>query len=640
MKRLTLLIFLFAVGSPVLFAQTLLITGSVTSAVEGGEPIPGATVQVKGTAIGALTDGTGKYSINVPLNASTLIFSYVGMKEFEVEIGGRSVIDIIMEPDILALGEVVITSAYDIKRSPRSTSALNQFISGEKLNEVRQTDINRALAGKISGIQFLGQSGAKLDNTGYSRMRGNSGFGTGTSVIYVVDGTIILNSDEINLDDIENVSVLSGPAAAAIFGSQGASGAVIITTKKAKITGGKSLGIEVNLGFMASSVYILPDYQDDYAGGNVSEMYTYTYKDTDPEEWESLDGKYYPDYSDDPSWGPRMDGQEYIPWYAWYPGTKYTGKTARLIPQPDNVREFYDTGLTYNNNVSFDKSGDGYNIRAVIGNIAVKGNMPGTSKNRTTLALKTSYDITRKLTVAANVNFFTTSTYGDFNDGYVNHSTGSFNQWFHRDLEMNILRELKDLKTPTGILASWNHNNPMAYTPENPLLFYGANFWFNFFTYYDYVEKYKRADHLFGDVSLKYKIIDGLDFKVTYRRQGNNSWSEQKVYSELFESQNQCWFLPPGNGYYYTYTGYSNRENIETLLSFSRQFGDFSINANAGSDFFNSVLKSNSASTTNGLNVRNLFSIPNSKDQPWVGNEGSEKSTGLSSFAGILDSGI
>ena len=150
---------------------------------------------------------------------------------------------------------------------------------------------------------------------------------------------------------------------------------------------------------MTSAVYILPDYQNDYAGGMAYDMAEYTWKDGDPIEWQTLNGKYYPDYEDDRSWGPRMEGQEYIPWYAWYPGTKYTGKTARLVPQPDNVREFYERGWSFNNNISFSKAGEGYNIRAVVGNNSVKGNIPGSSSNKTTLALKTSYDLTRKLLI-------------------------------------------------------------------------------------------------------------------------------------------------------------------------------------------------------------------------------------------------
>jgi TonB-linked SusC/RagA family outer membrane protein len=621
MKKLSLLIGLLLLGVSSLIAQTKVITGTVTSSVQGEGPIPGVTVQVKGTTIGIATDVNGKYSLTVPQDATTLVFSYIGMEKQEVEIAGRSVVDVVMEPSVVGLQEIVVTSGYGIKRAPKSSSALNQVVSGDQLNEVRQTNVNNALAGKVSGIQFRGQSAAKLNSSGSVRLRGDSGFGAGSGILYVVDGTILPNSADLNLDDIEDISVLSGPAASAILGSQGANGAIIITTKKAKVSGGKTMGIELNTGILASSVYILPNYQNDYAGGAVYDMYKYSYRPgVDPAEWASLDGKYYPDYSDDASWGPRMVGQEYIPWYAWYPGTEYTGKTAKLVPQPNNARDFFQTGITYNNNVAFNKVGDNYNMRIVLGNIGVRGTIPTTSLNRTTFAIKTSYDITKRLTVAANVNFFTTFTVGEFDDNYSNQTTGSFNQWFHRDLDMGIMEELKGLRSPTGILASWNHNNPTVYDPTTPKPFYAGNYWFNFYTWFDFVKMYNRADRLFGDISLNYKIMEGLTFKVTYRRQQNNTWYQEKFYSDLIESSTQA----SGNesrikGYFRQDNTYSNRQNIETLISFSRKFGDFSVNANAGTDFFTSTYRAVEANTNNGLNVRNLFTLNNSKDQPSIG---------------------
>lgn len=620
MKKLFLLIVLLVfVSGYTLLAQTITISGTVTSSVEGEGAIPGVSVVVKGTTVGTTTDINGKYSLSAPQNATTLVFSFIGMKTQEVQIAGRTVINVVLESELIGLQEVVVTSGYGIKRAPKSSSALNQVVSGDKLNEIRQTNVNNALAGKVSGIQFRGQSSAALGRTGEIRLRGGDGFSTGSSVLYVVDGTVLPNSNDLNMDDIEDISVLSGPGASAILGSQGANGAIIITTKKAKMSGTKKMGIEVNAGVMTSSVYILPNYQNDYAGGNVYDMYKYTYKATDPVEWQPLDGKYYPDYSDDCSWGPRMSGQEYIPWYSWYPGSKYTGTTAKLVPQPDNARDFFDRGWSYNNNIAFSKVGDGFNIRAVLGNVSVKGNIPQSTLNKTSFSVKSTYDITKRLTIGANVNFYTTMTNGEFDDGYSNQTTGSFNQWFHRDLDMGLIRELKDLKTPSGIWASWNHNNPAAYDATNETLFYAGNYWYNFYKWFDLVKMLTRADRLFGDVSLNYKIMEGLNAKVTYRRQENNTWYEERFYSDLFYSQTQA----TGNearakGYYRADNTYSNRENIETLISYTKQFGDFKVNANLGSDFFNSVARSMRANTVNGLLIDNLFTIQNSKDQPSV----------------------
>jgi TonB-linked SusC/RagA family outer membrane protein len=624
MKKLLLLIVLFVyVGVSTLLAQTRVITGTVTSATQGEGAIPGVTVQVKGTTIGALTDLNGKYSVTVPTTATTLVFSYVGMKVVEVPIAGQAVINVVMESSLIGLQEVVVTSGYGIKRAPKGSVALSQVVSGDKLTEVRQINVNNALAGKVSGIQFQGQSAAKLSSSGSVRLRGDGGFSTGSGILYVVDGTILPNSSDVNMDDIEDVTVLSGPSASAILGSAGANGAIIITTKKAKLSGGRSMGVEVNSGFLASSVYILPNYQNDYAGGNVQDMYRYSYRaGIDPVEWQPLDGKYYPDYSDDASWGPRMVGQEYIPWYSWYPGSKYTGTTARLVPHPTNARDFYNTGYTWNNSVAFTKVSEGFNVRAIVGNINVKGNLPQSTLNKTTLAVKTTYDITKKLTFGANVNFFSTKVQGEFDDGYSNQSTGSFNQWFHRDLDMNMMRELKDLRTSDGIWASWNHNNPTVYDPANPRQFYAGNYWYNFYKWFDLVKIPSQADRLFGDVSLNYKIIEGLSAKVTYRRQQNNTWSESMYSSDLNDSGTQTTGNSPEcKGYYYTGTTYSNRENYEALLSFTRGFGDFKVNANAGTDFYNSVYKANRGETYNGLNIKNLFTLANSKDAARIYNE-------------------
>ena len=618
MKKSLLFLGFLVLGISILSAQTKIINGTVISAISGEGPIPGVTVQAKGTMIGATTDADGKYTITIPQDVTALVFSYIGMKKQEIEIAGRSVIDIEMEYDILSLQEVEVTTGYGIKRAPKSSSALSQVVSGDKLSEARETNIISALAGKVAGIQFRGQSALKLGSGGpYVRLRGGSGFVASPKVIYVVDGTVLPNTADLNLDDIDNVSILSGPAATAILGSQGSNGAIIISTKNAKVSGGKSMGIELNSGFLASYVYILPKYQNDYAGGNVYDMYKYTYKNTDPVEWKPLDGKYYPNYSDDGSWGPRMAGQEYIPWYAWYPGTKYTGKTANLVPQPDNVRKFYDVGMNFNNNVAFNKIGENFKIRLIIGNTTSKGNLPGSSLKKTSLALKTSYNATKRLTISANVNFSTTFTNGDFWDGLGNQSTGSFNQYFHRDLDMNILRELKDLRSPAGTLASWNHLDPTSYDPVNQKYFYKGNWQVNPFSYIDNCTAPNRSDRLFGDISLNFKIIDGLDFKVTYRRQQNNTWWEYKLTSDFDESMIHAWYLP-GYGYYETFLSYSNRENYETLFSFNKKIHDFSVNANLGSDFFNTLYRSHDSYTTDGLNVRNLFAISNSKGQAYL----------------------
>ena len=603
------------------FGQTRTITGTVVD--ENGVTIPGASVQLKGARTGVAADNTGTFRLQAK-TGDVLVVSGAGLEITEFTVGADNTVRIQAKRVVVAGGEVVVTSGYGIRKSLRNISTNAQVVTAEQLNTIRQTNLNNALAGKVSGIQVRSQSSAKLGSTGSIRLRGESGFGGGQGILYVVDGTILPNPNDINLDDIEDVTVLQGPAAAAIFGPQGAGGAIVMTLKKAK-KGQKGIGVDVNLGVQNDKVYILPNYQNSYAGGGVGDLMKYTWQPGQPESWKRLDGKYYHDYSDDASWGPRMVGQEYIPWYSWYDGHKYAGTTAKLLPQPNNARDFYNTGVMLNNSVSVSKATDNTNIRMSFGNIDQKGLIPQSSLKKNTFTTLATVEITPKLTASVNFNYVTQIVKGEFDDGYSNQTTGSFNQWFHRNLDMGIMKELKDLRTPSGIWASWNHLNPVAYNPSNTRQFYAGNYWYSFYKWFDLVQPVTQTDRYYGDVALSYKVNENLRVKATYRKQQNNIWSEAKYYSDLNESgtqtQGNC---PECRGYYSTSTSNSNRTNMELLVTYAKKFGDFNVNATGGTDILRQLIKGNSANTVNGLNVPNLFTIGNSKDQPGVGNSRSD----------------
>ena len=225
-----------------------------------------------------------------------------------------------------------------------------QSISGDRISPTRQTDINNSLAGKIAGVQVLSQAGSNLGASTAIRIRG-AGSLNDKAPLYVVDGTPV---DGTNLflspDDMESITVLKGPNATALYGQRGDAGVVVITTKRAK--GNNGIGLEVNHTTSFERPSLLPNYQNVYGGGGDSQWQTFKWQTGYPEEWKAFDGKKYHDYTDDSSWGPKMDGSEYIPWYAWYPGTPYSNQTASFTPQPDNVKKFFNTGHTYNSNIS------------------------------------------------------------------------------------------------------------------------------------------------------------------------------------------------------------------------------------------------------------------------------------------------
>jgi TonB-dependent SusC/RagA subfamily outer membrane receptor len=374
-------------------AQTRAITGKITS--EAGAAVPFATITVKGSTAGTAAAQDGSYRINAK-TGDVLIVSSQGFATKQITVGTSSIANATLSSQTADLAEVVVSAGYNTRRTQRSTVSNAQVVSNEQLTTIRQANLNNALAGKVAGIQVRGQSTAALGRDANVRLRGEAGL-TSATLLYVVDGTVInsnstSNSSIINPDDIEDLTVLSGPSGAAIYGPQAANGVVVINTKKTK-KNQKGVGVEVNTGLQWDKLYILPNYQNEYAGGGVTNLIQFNWKAGMPDEWKTLDGKFYHDYTDDASWGPRMVGQEYIPWYSWYPGTKYTGTTAKLLPQPNNGRDFYNTGVTANNNISFGTAGERYNTRFSYTNLDVKGLMPNSWLKRNVLATNATLDL-------------------------------------------------------------------------------------------------------------------------------------------------------------------------------------------------------------------------------------------------------
>jgi TonB-linked SusC/RagA family outer membrane protein len=629
MRRFLSLFTMLMLCGVLAFAQNRVVSGKVTD--KDGNAVPFATVKVKGTKTGLSADATGAYSLKVK-DGDVLEISGSGFKPIEVPVGTSTVLSTSLERNS-DLKEVVVSGGYGVKRSLKTSSTNTQVVTSEQLNTIRNTNINEALAGKVSGIQLRGQSGAKLNSNGAIRLHGATGLGGNGGLLYVLDGTRV-SADDINTDDVEDVSMLLGPAAAAIFGPDGANGAMVVTSKKAKRGVTNSIGIDVNLGVRFDNVYILPNYQNDYAGGDFSDMKKYTWKAGQPVEWKALDGKYYPDYSEDVSWGPRMVGQEYIPWYAWYGGHERSFKTASLTPQPSNARDYYETQFKKFNTISFSKANDNSNVKISYTNVDVKGLVPTTFLKRNQFGANISVDLSNRLTAGFDLNVINQKTNGDFNDAYANQSSGSFNQWFHRDLDMSIVKELKDLRTPGGIQASWNHNGPDNYNAANPKDFYGPYYWTNFYTSYDQIRQTSNFTKAIGDASLTYKVSKDLKIKGTYRLNEFVSSNELKISSDLtdmkFTTQatpgsffginygtptaaNPSLILPPTKGGYASNTSTTHDEHIELTGIYSKTIRDFNVGATVGLDVHSNLRHYNTSSTQDGFNTPNLYTLTNSK---------------------------
>jgi TonB-linked SusC/RagA family outer membrane protein len=612
-KSLTLLAFAL-LCTIATYAQTVLVQGQVT---DDRGPVPNATVQEKGTKNITRADELGKFSLKVK-QGSLVVVTAVGHAPFEfaATTGYQNVKIITLAGE---LEEVFVTSAFGVKKSQRTTPFSSQVINSEQLNVIRQPNLNNALAGKVAGVQFRGQSSAKLNDQGFLRIRGGGSLND-QGAIYVVDGTIT-NSFDINPDDIEDLTVLKGANATALFGSRAGNGAIVVTTKKGRKS--KGIGVEVNQSTMFDKAAFMPRYQNEYGGGDGGWL-TFNYNSTMPAEWQALNGKRYRDFTDDASWGPKIDGSEYIPWYAFIPGHARSGKTASFTPQPNNAQDFWNTGVTANTNVSFSQNnGAGQSLRVSYTNQNIKGMLPNTKSLRNTLNANFSMELGSIFTIGANLTYTNQLISGEFSDGYANNSSGNFSQWFHRDLDINILKELSGLKTPIGTLPSWNfRRNPGSWNaaaPQNSV--WAGNYWYNPYSYFENIQRNQRRDRLYGDINMTVKFSKNLKFKGSIRKDQFNGNVENIDPNILQSSGGQTGLLAS----YGTSNTINNEWNFEGILAYNNTFGDFVVSANVGANRLNIRNRAVSMNTNNGLNVPGLYAIANSKTVPTISNSRSDQ---------------
>src|SRR5664279_263808 len=266
MKKLFLLIVLFVfISGYTLLAQTIVITGTVTSSVQGEGAIPGVTVTVKGTTVGALTDVNGKFSLTAPQNATTLVFSYIGMKKQEIEIGGRKVIDVVMESELLGLNEVVVT-AFGIKRPAKELGVATAQVSDKQLTQAGVSNVMNGLTAKVSGLQINTINNGVNPETKIT-LRGNRHFLASNEALVVLDGIPVsatyLNS--INPNDIESVNILKGASASALYGNDASNGVMVVTTKK----GSKQAPtIKISNTTTFEQISYLPNLQSRFGSGS------------------------------------------------------------------------------------------------------------------------------------------------------------------------------------------------------------------------------------------------------------------------------------------------------------------------------------------------------------------------------------
>ena len=597
MKKMLLFISMLLMATGInTFAQDRQISGIVTSS-EDNSPLPGVNIAVRGTNRGTTTGADGSYKISVD-RQSTLVFSFVGFSQQTVNVADRTTVNIALQSEVGALEEVVVT-ALGQSRDKKALGFSSQSVSEEKLNNARNTNVADALTGKVAGIQVFGQSGAKF-GTPTIRIRGINSL-TGADPLYVVDGTPT-DINYVNMDDVESINVLKGASASALYGNRASQGVIIITTKKGTKQDG--IGLDFNHSTVFDQVSLLPTYQNEYGGGYAQGFDKFKFNPAiHPAAWSAFNGQNTIDYSADESWGPKMDGTLYRPWYSWIPSDPDFGKQVPFSPNPNNVRDFFNTGLSINNNIAFSKKGEGYSFRVSYTNIYGESIVPNSNQKRDYLSVKVQNSLTKKLSMNLNLNYANERTLNRPADGYSgsNQTVGQFNQWFQRQLDMT---QLKTFRNPDGTYRSWNITGPENTTPL---------YWDNPYTEVNVNNNNFRNDKIFGDIGLSYKLTDFLSVGVIARKDLNNYNFNSNIASGTKRVAN-----------FALASVLSIEDNYEGIMNFDKTFGEITVKALAGGNLRRNSLNYIAESTSGGLATPELYNIGNSVGRPNVANSDSK----------------
>ncbi|MEN7549426.1 SusC/RagA family TonB-linked outer membrane protein [Rapidithrix thailandica] len=570
------------------------VSGTVKSASDDN-PLPGVNVLIKGTSIGAITDANGKYQLQVPSdNQQILVFSYVGYATMEIAIGDRSVVDISMDEDAQELGEVVVT-ALGIERDKKALGYSVQELDGEELTKTKSSNVVNSLSGRVAGVQVTGSSGS-VGASSRIIIRGNSSFNAENQPLFVIDGVLVDNSQprkpseqntatvgnndgadygnaatDINPDDVASITVLKGPTAAALYGSRAQNGVILITTKSGK--GTKGLGISYSGSYVAEKTLLLPDFQNSFGQGGYG----------------AVDGTDY--IAVDESWGLPLDGRDMV---------DYLGNTVKWVPQPDNVKDFFETGSLQTHSVSLQGGNDKGNFRISYTDLRQTGVIPNTRYDRTNLGFNGGFALSDKITINASANYTMGRGKNRPQTGYNNFNPlQQLYNWFGRQVNMDQLRNYKDangnplLNPATGLHYNWNssyHNNPFWIMNENT--------------------NNDRRNRLIGQFSITYDILPWL---VANLRAGTDAYTDER--KQIYRAGT----LKPNH---YRTGGFEELEyihqstNIDFTLTAKHDLGEnFSFSLMAGGSRYDRRFRTKST-IVQGLAVPGIYNVANAASFP------------------------
>lgn len=585
MRKLTfLLACLFLIGIGLVNAQSRTVSGKVLSA-EDGQPIIGASVMVKGTTSGTITDVDGNFSVNVSGNNKTLVISYVGMKTIEME--AKNGMTVKLESDALVIDEVVVT-AIGIKRSQKALGYAASTVNADDITTTGNRSALNALQGKVAGVEISSASGSPGSSTRVI-MRGFSSLGGSNQPLYVVDGVPVSNgqvgstdinggldfgnrANDINPEDIESMTILKGGSATALYGSRAASGVIVITTKNGSKSNNKAK-VEVSSTTTFENPLRLPYFQNEFGQG----WYNRTTEPTG-------------DLQENGSWGPKFDGQ--IRKWGFVVDNQQMIKPYSALPT--NVKDFFDTGKTYNNSISISNGDDEKNYFLSFSNVSADGIMPtnADSYKRNNISMRGSTKFMKIFTASASMN-------------YVRKDS----KFVETGQDQSVLDGLWQSARDISFVDQMDYKNKF-FNEDNYYTAYAQN---PYFILNEHGNKFQE-NRIFGNVSLDAQILPWLN--ATFKAGSDVSSSSLKRWRSIFNSARYDYNDEVGRVSENSY--FSSELNTDFFLTANTNLADdLTFNAIVGHNFNQRDSRSQGAEVI-GLGIPKFYNLSNSSATPSV----------------------
>ena len=584
-KRIRLFLLALAIGVIQGAAQVTTVRGIVTTE-EDGEPVIGASVIVKGTALGTVTDVNGRFELSgLPPSATRLIISYISLIAKEVAIAPQ--LSVALKSDTHLLDEVVVT-ALGISREKKALGYTAQEIKQDALVQGKDNNLLNSLSGKIAGVRITNTQG----DVGSSRIviRGETSIAGENQPLFIVDGIPVDNSQlnarssgrdfknaiaDLNPEDIKTLTVLKGPNAAALYGARAAHGAIVITTK-----GGdkkqQGIGITLHSSTQISFAATLPEFQNLFgqgAGGRFSYV--------DGKGAGVNDGV-------DESWGPRLDIGLLIPQFDSPLDADGTRMATPWVSHPNNVRDYFRTGFSTNNGISVARGDDKYQFRVGYNYEKQVSIVPDAGTNKTNISLNTDYHLAKWISVGATANYIVYTAPSLPGSATPSGSNVRSNSpmlqflWFGRQVDTNSLK--------ADYTRNWNSS------------YYDNPFWSA-----SYNTQSQERHRLIGDLHAEFRLTDGLN--VRFRT--STDW-----YNDRRKSKVKWGSAGAGSPYgSYAEDAYTVKENnTEVLATYIKQLNkNWGIDALLGFNVRNKQYENNYQAAPR-LAVADLYTLTNSRD--------------------------